>query len=261
MADGTWSAAASVRAEASQNQPTISRSFALDIRGTTLENAEMQTTMRPEQWRPPTPLPQRLETPRLVIKYHIEADAPALFRAVDESRATLLPWMPWAHTEHRSVESSLACIRRFMASRANSSSPENNSVFGFAVGIFDKSSGELLGGTGFNRIDFDTSDAETGYWVATHRQGTGIATEATGAMLSWGLTPQAEGGWGFRRVRIVAAAANGPSCTVPRKLGLREECRLVKHRWVDGLGWDDTVCWGVLAEEWDRNRHALRTQS
>jgi ribosomal-protein-serine acetyltransferase len=213
---------------------------------------------KPEPWYAPVPPPAYLETPRLIIRFYQDTDAPALFRAVDESRASLLPWLPWAASQHLSVESSLECVRRFGQAREEYTAPENNAVFGFIMGVFEKVSGELVGGTGFNRIDFETADAETGYWVVARQRGKGIATEATSAALSWGFTPQAEGGWEFRRIRIVAAAANGASCAVPHKLGLREECRFVKHRWVPGMGWQDTVSWGVLAEEWDCERSVVR---
>lgn len=212
----------------------------------------------PTTWCPPNPLPSRLETARLVIRFYEESDAPALFAAVDQSRSSLLPWLPWAEKENTTVDAALASIRRFGEARHNHAAPENNAVFGFVMGIFDKDTGALVGGTGFNRIDFGTSDAETGYWVVAARRGQGIATESTAALLSAGFTPQQRGGWGFRRIRIFASAANTASCSVPRKLGLREECRFVQHRWVSGFGWTDTLGWAAVDGEWDTVNHRPR---
>ncbi len=210
-----------------------------------------QAAARPEHWRAPDPAPSRLETERLVIRRYEESDAPALYRAVDESRASLLPWIPWAGEQHKSIEESLAIIRRFDAARADPTNHELNSTCGFVFGVFERADGALVGGTGFNRIDFPAHEAETGYWVHRARQRRGIATEVLRAMLDWAFAEPARGGWGFRRVRIFAAADNLASCAIPRRLGLREECRFVKHRWTDGLGWTDTVGWGVLAPEWN----------
>jgi hypothetical protein len=77
-------------------------------------------------------------------------------------------------------------------------------------------------------------------------------------VLSWGFTPQKNGGFGFRRVHIFASAANTASCRVPRKLGLREIMHARKDRWIVRLGWTDSIAWDVLAEEWDIQRRRLK---
>lgn len=211
---------------------------------------------RPEPWKPSSPPPSRLETPGLVIRPYEESDAPSLFSAIDATRSVLLPWIPWAADQHMTVDDSLHSIRRFAAARADCTNHEHNSTVGFALGVFDRATGALVAGTGFNRIDFPAHEAETGYWVHIDHQRRGVATEVTAAMLTWAFTPQDQGGWGFRRVRIFAAADNTASCAIPGKLGLREECRFVKHRWTDGLGWTDTIGWGVLADEWPKRSGA-----
>jgi RimJ/RimL family protein N-acetyltransferase len=187
-----------------------------------------------------------------VIRRYEASDAETLFRAVDASRSALLPWIPWAADQHRTVDASLATIQRFDAARADPTNLEFNATVGFVFGVFLRDSGALVGGTGFNRIDFPAHEAETGYWVHAEHQRRGIASAVLRAMLSWAFAPQDSGGWGFRRIRVFAAADNLASCAIPRKLGLREECRIVKHRWTDGLGWTDTLGWGVLADEWGR---------
>ena len=37
---------------------------------------------------------------------------------------------------------------------------------------------------------------------------------------------------------------------MPERLGFVHEATLRKERWVDGLGWDDTLVFGMLREEW-----------
>lgn len=211
----------------------------------------MEEPIRPPAWMPPNPLPSRFETERLVIRAYEDEDAPALLEAVAVSRDSLWPWMPWALSDHRTLAETIFNIQRFGRTSREPFGREHHEGYGLVFGIFDKREGTLLGGTGFNRLTPATHNAETGYWVRADRRRRGVCTEATAGVITWGLRPQDRGGWGFRRIHIFAATINAASCGVPRKLGLREEARHVKDRWVDGVGWSDTCVWGVLAEEWN----------
>lgn len=218
-------------------------------------NERQTTASRPPAWSPPEPRPQRLETDRFTIRPYALSDAPALFRAVESSRAHFLPWLPWAASQHTSVDASRGSIAKFIESSVHPTDPANNAVFGFVMGVFDRATGELVAGTGYNRIHFESAEAETGYWVAASHVRRGIAFEVASSIISWAFTPQADSGWGFRRVRLFASEPNVASCGVIRKLGIRQESRAVRDRWADGHGWCDSLGWGVLAEEWDRSRH------
>ena len=64
---------------------------------------------------------------------------------------------------------------------------------------------------------------------------------------------------GMRRVAAGAARLLSPfGQRVPQKLGLRQEVNKRAERWVDGIGWDGTLGWGVLSEEWDTAAQRLR---
>lgn len=152
---------------------------------------------------------------------------------------------------HLTLAASQQSIELFAKSARDPLAPEHNPTLGYVLGAFDRANGELLAGCGFNRIDADLHNAETGYWVRADRQRNGIAARSLAATLSWGFTPQAAGGFGFRRIHIFAADANVASCGVPRKLKLNETLRTRADRWVAGLGWCGTISWDVLAEEWD----------
>jgi ribosomal-protein-serine acetyltransferase len=204
----------------------------------------------PPPWTPPTALLPRFAYRGLVLRPFEEADAAALLDAVESSRAALLPWLSWARTEHRSLEASRAAIVRFGCCAADPLQAENNATLGYVLGVFDAADGQLLGGSGFNRIRAATHDAETGYWVRASRRREGVASRALTAALTWGFLPQAQGGFGFRRVHLFAAAANGASCGVPRKLGLRQMLHARQERWEEGVGWCDTLGWDALADEW-----------
>ncbi len=196
--------------------------------------------MAPAPWDVPTPLPPPVRTPRLVVRFYERGDAASLHRAVDRDRQALLPWLPWARTGHRSEEESLAVIDRFTRRRSFVEADD------FTMGIFDRSSGEVVGGTGFHRIDRDHADAEIGYWVRGDLHRKGIATEAVTGLLTPAFTD-----WGFRRVRVACAGANRASQRVAERVGFRHEATEVSAYWVEGAGWQDHWRYALLAHEWD----------
>lgn len=221
----------------------------------------MPKPVTPVAWTPPAAALRSWSGLGLVIRPYSHADAPALFEAVSTSRESLLPWLPWAKFEHQSLAQTTYAIESFIRASADPLRPEHNAVLAYVFGIFDADDGELLGGTGFNRIVPNTRDAETGYWVRASRRREGVATRATAVNLSWGFTPQHEGGLGFRRIRIFAAADNVASCRVPLRLGLRQCMHARQDRVVDGVGLCDTLGWEVLADEWDCHAHRLKPRA
>lgn len=206
---------------------------------------------KPRPWSPPIALLYPFEFGGLVVRPYELADVEQLFGVIQRSRAALLPWLPWAEKQHLSLAGTRESVERFTAALRDPLEVENNRLFGFVFGVFDCATGALLAGTGFNRIDAELHNAETGYWVRADRRREGIATRTLAATLSWGFMPQSDGGFGFRRVHIFAADRNLASCGVPRKLNLQETTHTRADRWVNGVGWCGTVGWEVLAEEWD----------
>lgn len=213
---------------------------------------------KPPPWAPPAKPPRAVEGLGLILRPFEPTDAAALFEAVDRSRESLLPWLPWAKSGHRSLDSSRETIERFIASMHDPLNPAYADS-GYVTGVFDAADGRLLGGTGFNRIEAGTAKAETGYWLRADARGRGVITRATRLNISRGFTPQRDGGYGLRRIVIYASTANERSCRVPDRIGLRREVHATRDRWVDGIGWTDTLGWAVLAEEWDCATHTLRS--
>lgn len=211
-------------------------------------------------WTPPLGVsagdPVTWERDGLVLRFWERADAAALFEAIDTDRASFLPWLPWVRTDNRSVEDCLATIERMRVRRTRMEPTADD----FTLGVFDARTGAALGGTGLHRVVHAAHEGEIGYWVRPDRRGEGICTRTVASLLSWAFTAQRDGGWGLRRVHIRCAASNLASQRVPRKLGLREEARLVQERWVDTVGWNDTLVWGVLKHEWDIARGALEAK-
>jgi len=206
---------------------------------------------RPAPWTAPDPLPLPIETPRLVLRAYTHDDAPALLDAVESSRDRLLPWLPWAGTDNRSLPECHYTIERFARDMAGQDCQM------YVLGVFERDTGQLVGGTGLHSIRPERHDAEFGYWTRLDRHRTGVCTEASRHLITSAFTPQPHG-WGLRRLVVFANASNAASAGVPTKIGLRREIESKRERWVDGLGWDDWLGWGVLAEEWDRERSRLR---
>lgn len=208
----------------------------------------------PAPWRAPSPLAGRFETERLVLRFWEPTDAAGMLAAINVERDSFLPWLPWVRVDNRTVEECVSAIERMRAKRERAEPPADD----FTIGIFERSTGLPLGGTGLHRIQHEWHEAEIGYWVRSDWRGRGVCTEAVAGLISWAMMEQARGGWGLRRIHIRCSAQNAASQRVPRKLGLREEARLVGERWTVGAGWDDTLVWGVLREEWDVGGQRLR---
>lgn len=118
-------------------------------------------------------LPERLETPRLVLRVPRPADAPALNAAVVESFQELTLWMPWA-AEPQSVEDTATfCV----------DARENwNSDLRYGVIMISKDEGIVVGATGYPNIDWEVPKFEIGCWCRTTCVGQGYASEAIQAL-------------------------------------------------------------------------------
>lgn len=207
-------------------------------------------------WQRPVPLPERLETARVVVRYWTAEDAAGMLAALNVDRASFLPWLPWTAFDNHSVAECVYKAEQWRRDRLKLECDD------FVLGIFDRATGDVLGGTGYHRIDTMHATAEIGYWMRADRRGQGLMTEAVGAMLDWAFALPGEPGkgfstgWGFHRVVVFCAGGNTASRRVCEKLGLRQEVKAVKARWVDRTtsggvsGWDETLGWGVLASEW-----------
>lgn len=206
----------------------------------------------PNPWTLPTPVPRRIETERLVLRPYAHADAESLFEAIEAGRSHLLPWLPWAESDNRTLEEVHYTIE-FFARREASADCRH-----FNFGAFDKATGEVVGSTSVHNIEPGQHCAATGYWTRADRQRQGLCTEATGAMITSALTPKERGGWGLRRMTLFCAELNAASSAVARKLGMRLETRAPGGRYLRGVGYHTELMFGVLAEEWDFEKHRAK---
>lgn len=136
-------------------------------------------------------------------------DLPDLLGAVQESVAEIMPWMGWC-TPAYNEDIARPWLEILPAVWKNGSQ--------FALAITDAHSGEFLGGTGLNHINYQYRLANLGYWVRTSATGRGIATRAARLVGEFAVKQV-----GLLRAEIVVAMGNKPSLRVAEKCGCKPE--------------------------------------
>ncbi|NCP87376.1 MAG: N-acetyltransferase [Anaerolineae bacterium CG_4_9_14_3_um_filter_57_17] len=179
--------------------------------------------------------PYRIETQRLHIRCYSPADAPLLQRAVTESVAHLLPFMPWAAAEPEPLEAKVERLRYF---RAGFDQDRD-----FVYGIFDPQETRLLGGTGLH-TRLAGNALEIGYWIHADFTRQGFATEAAAV-----LTKVAFEICQVERMEIHCAVENIASAGVPRKLGYVHEGNRRRLAFANGQP-ADSMIWTMFREEY-----------
>lgn len=113
-----------------------------------------------------------------------------------------------------------------------------------------------IGAASIGPVDPATHAAQLTVLIEPGHQRRGFATEATAHLLSALLDP--DGAWRLRRVWGTAPGSADGASGLARRLKVKREVRSRQDRWTDRVGLDDTLGWGVLAEEWDAEEHRVR---
>ncbi|GGF90549.1 ribosomal-protein-serine acetyltransferase [Paenibacillus albidus] len=150
-------------------------------------------------------IPERFESKRLLIRAPLWGDGAAVNQAVTESIEELRPWMPWAKSLP-TLEESEASIRR---SRLQFLERTDLRLL-----LFQKETGELVGGSGLHRFDWQARTFEIGYWVRTSCSRQGYITEAVKAITKYAIHELAA-----NRVEIRCDARNLQSAAVAERSG------------------------------------------
>lgn len=148
-----------------------------------------------------------------------QSDATQLAAAVQESMASLAPWMPWAHLRY-SVRDAQLWIETCTDNLAAGVS--------YDIGVYSEDGRTLLGGVALNQLSPENAMANLGYWIRKSHQGKGLATRAAVMMACFGFHRLH-----LTRIEILAAERNLASRRVAEKIGAQLEClarnRLVLH--------------------------------
>lgn len=187
--------------------------------------------------------PEPLHTPRLVIRRYVLSDAPALFAAVNRSRASLAEFLPWARSTHLAISDTEEWIAR---ERARWLIQDTDLGFG----MFRQDSG-YVGGIGVHAIDWEVPRFELGYWLDDPAVGCGYMQEAVRA-----TARACFDSCHAARVEIRCDVRNWRSARVARACGFTLDGTLRAF----GRGTDgtirDTMVWGITAADQDAVRAA-----
>ena len=170
-----------------------------------------------------------ISTSRLLLRPLSFSDVPALFDAIESSRAHLERWLPWA-----SAVKGHGDLRIFVdrCQRQNSDGAAHRGIF--------EPDGRLAGHMSIEDLVAANRAAEFGYWIRADRAGRGYATEAAQAILPWGFR-----NLDLHRVSAYVDVENAPSAHVLEKCGFARE-GIVRHRVHDGVSWRDHFIFGLI---------------
>ena len=150
-----------------------------------------------------------VESARLWLRAPRPGDGAALNAAVLASLPELRPWMPWAVTAP-----TLADSEEYVRRAASKYAARED----FALLLWCKATGDLVGGSGMHRVDWSVPVVEIGYWVCTPHAGQGHITEAVDAIARFACDEI-----GAHRVEIRCDERNVRSAAVARRAGFTLE--------------------------------------
>ncbi|CEG57828.1 GNAT family N-acetyltransferase [Legionella fallonii] len=165
-------------------------------------------------------LPMPIITPRLLIRPTQVNDGKAVNAAILESYEELHRFMDWAKTKP-SVEDSEEQAR---LAAANWILKRNEEPW-LQLFIYDKTTGEFIGGTGFHHIIWEVPSVETGYWIRSSRAKEGLMTEAINAITQYAFKQL-----GVKRMAITCDLDNSRSRMIPERLNYTLEATLKSNR-------------------------------
>lgn len=154
------------------------------------------------------PIPDSLESERLVLRSFRADDAPVLHEALLESITDLrahLWFLPWV-AEEPTLKSASARCRKAAEDFAHRKD--------FPYLGFDKATDRLVASVGLHRTDWTIPTTEVGYWVRSSETGKGYASECVAAMSTWALEQL-----GAARIKLVTDEQNGASRAVAKRCG------------------------------------------
>ena len=171
-------------------------------------------------------------------EYHIRrfeaSDAASMYAAVKASLPELVYWMPWCKQDY-ALEDAEAWVQFTQKAWAEGTE--------YPVGIFETSSGDVVGGSGINHLNKPYRIGNIGYWVSTPHAGRGVARHAAmqSALLGFGEL-------GLTRLEIVVLTHNIASQKVAASLGATRECQAKNRLYFHGKP-HDAIVYSLIPED------------
>jgi RimJ/RimL family protein N-acetyltransferase len=185
---------------------------------------------------------EKLETPRLILRRFREDDLAALVSYRNDPRiAQYQMWESYDETRGKDL-----------IEKNKNKSPGDEGYCQLALEY--KATGELIGDF-MLKTQEDKRLAEIGYTLAFNFHGKGLAREAATAVIDYAFIVL-----NIHRLSATADPRNLASLKLLERLGFRKEAHFVKSLWFKGE-WADDVVYGLLEEEWHKNKVPGLTQN
>ena len=167
------------------------------------------------------------ESSKYIVRKFESSDAESFYVTVRESIDELAYWMPWCSKDYAfsDAENWIKTSIDFWA---------NNTEY--PLGIFDASTGAVIGGTGINHINRSYRIGNIGYWVSSPYTGQGVARCAAQQAALLGFNEL-----GLTRLEIVVLTHNIASQHVAMSLGAALECEARNRLYFHGVPQDAFV--------------------
>jgi ribosomal-protein-serine acetyltransferase len=170
---------------------------------------------------------------KLLLRSFQPDDAPALFKAVDESRRHLRPWLRWVDATTKQ-EHILQFIQRTIVQLHNQEALE--------LGIFyDR---QIIGGIGMHAWDHFLKKAQLGYWVKEEYQGKGIVQKSLMYFIDFLFEKP-----GLNKIEIHFMTGNERSRKLAERVGCKVEGLIRQSYFMNGK-LEDLIITGLLKSEW-----------
>lgn len=208
-------------------------------------------------------LPPVLRTERFVLRPYAPADAPALSAMMNDFEVIRWTYTPVYPYDHKAAEEFiagrdadyaagrsliLAAIEPAIGEEGTAAVLDGDATRRERDRALRVSDGTLVGAIGL-RFELPHGRAEVGYNIARSCWGEGIATEITRAVVGWSFK------LGLVRIHAGHYGGNAASGRVLEKAGMTREGEFRKHVLRFGY-WHDVTLYGILREEWERQRRA-----
>ncbi len=173
-----------------------------------------------------------METPRLIIRDHVESDLEDLETLIGNKDNMMYIMDLYAKDKNAVMEN--------LNTAMDAIAKPNRDKYFFA--IVEKASGSYVGEIGFTLLDEGL--AELGYFIKQPFWNLGIVTEAGKAVLEFAFCEL-----GLHKMVTGCVKENGGSERVMIKLGFSKEGELKAHQLVQGE-WKDRVIYGYLKNDY-----------
>ena len=177
-------------------------------------------------------LPRQIESARLLLRLPTAEDVPMLNEAIVASHPELSLWMDWA-VKPQTPEETAEFVR------GSETSWQQESALNLLM--VEPVTGEIVGATGYPRLDWTVPKFEIGYWLRSDRVGQGYASEST-----WALAQHAFQVLGANRVELRMDDRNKRSWAVAERLGFTFEATLRNEVRVPDGSLRDTRIYGAV---------------